>query len=236
MKISRPPTFYQISPRILPNETKEQGHEKNGALMLSLEVWFFLMSLMHSPHPPAPHLIQGFHQIMPATGVCDPPSSPPLLALLLQLILLLSPDPSHDTAVLLQLSSVSPLLPPPLVLIVALDIVVFLHFLLVVLSNKNSLSLCLVEPKLWLSPWPRKLLPETSGNSRDTKMGEVIIEWETKRRRREKMMGLVNHQNILLVFLFQTTRMVWCPSSAAILPCPSSSGVTVPQRAPRNER
>jgi hypothetical protein len=26
-----------------------------------------------------------------------------------------------------------------------------------------------------------------------------------RRRRREKMMGLVNHQNILLVFLFQTT-------------------------------
>jgi hypothetical protein len=35
-------------------------------------------------------------------------------------------------------------------------------------------------------------------------MDDAIIGWERKRRR-EKMMGLVNHQNILLVFLFQTT-------------------------------
>jgi hypothetical protein len=46
--------------------------------------------------------MQGFHEIMPVTGVCV--TLPPLLALLPQLILLLSPDPSHDTAVLLQLS------------------------------------------------------------------------------------------------------------------------------------
>jgi hypothetical protein len=47
-------------------------------------------------------------------------------------------------------------------------IIVFLHFLLVVLSNKNSLSLPCWRvangnpPNPWLSPWPRKLLPETS--------------------------------------------------------------------------
>ena len=172
---STPDILFQMSPRILPNETKERKNkvnEKNGAFLLSLfrlEVWFFLKSLMHSPSSSSPDARIPSNHALRQVCVTLPPLA--LLSLLPQLILLLSPDPSHDTAVLLQLSSVSPLLPPPLVLIVALWYYRRLSPYPAGGAVQQELSLSLScwrvansrnSPKPWLSPWPRKLLPETS--------------------------------------------------------------------------